>query len=252
MITKSKLEELAHQYETKDFIKSDPVRFVHMFKDKKDIEIAGFLASMFAYGNRKAFIPKLDELFEIMHQKPLQYILKFKPDSKELDNFDYRFSKGCDIKEIILILQKLYRDDKSGLEELFDYGWKTHKSVKGMLITVCDYFYANVKNEVTKGFYHLIPDAHKSSALKRMNMFLRWMIRGGRVDVGIWNFMPTSELIIPLDTHVARISVETGLIEKANGDFKTAAAITDILKSFDPNDPIKYDFALFGYGVNNK
>lgn len=252
MITKYKLDELAKQYETTDFIVPDPVQFIHMFKNKRDIEIAGFLASMFAYGNRKAFIPKINELLDIMHYKPLEYIMNFNHTSKELDNFDYRFSKGCDIKEIIIILQKLYKTDKSSLEELFAYGWNTHKTVKGMLITVCDYFYANVTNKVTKGFYHLIPDAKKSSALKRMNMFLRWMVRDGCIDAGIWNFMPKSELIIPLDTHVARISVKTGLIDKANGDFKTAEAITKVLRTFDANDPIKYDFALFGYGVNNK
>ncbi len=252
MITKTKLDELAKKYENNDFITPDPVRFIHVSDNPKDIEIGGFLASMFAYGNRKAFIAKLDELFTIMNKKPYQYILNFNPKSKELDFFEYRFSKGCDIKEIIIILQKLYKDDNSGLEELFSYGWQTHKTVKGMLITVSDYFYANVKNKVTKGFYHLIPDARKSSALKRMNMFLRWMVRDGCVDTGIWKFMPKSELIIPLDTHVARISVELGLVKKANGDFKTAQEITNVLKTFDSNDPIKYDFALFGYGVNNK
>lgn len=252
MITKTKLDELAKQYENKDFINPDPVRFPRMYKDKKDVEIVGFIASMFAYGNRKAFIPRLDELFNIMNKKPLEYIKNFTENNTELDGFDYRFSKGCDIKEIVLILKKLYFVDNSSLEELFKYGWETHKTVKGMLITVCDYFYSNVKNEVTKGFYHLIPDAHKSSALKRMNMYLRWMVRSGEVDMGIWDFMPQSELIIPLDTHVARLSVETGIIAKANGDFKTALEITRVLKEFDAKDPVKYDFALFGYGVTHK
>lgn len=252
MITKTKLDELVKKYETKNFITTDPVKFIHMFKNKKDIEIAGFISSIFSYGNRKTFIAKLDELFSIMNYTPLNYVLNFTPNKKDLDNFNYRFSKGKDIKEIILILNKLYKKDNSSLEKLFQYGWETHKNVKGMLITVSDYFYANVKNNVTKGFYHLIPNAHKSSSLKRMNMFLRWMIRKSPVDTGIWNFMPTSELIIPLDTHVARLSVETGLIKKAAGNFKTAQEITNILKTFDPIDPIKYDFALFGYGVNNK
>ena len=252
MITKNKLDELAKEYETEDFIESDPVKFIHYFEDKKDIEIAGFLASMFAYGNRKAFIPKLEKLFDIMDKRPLEYILNFSATNTDLTEFDYRFSKGCDIKEILLIMNKLYKDDKSSLEALFEYGWNTHKNVKGMLITVCDYFYSNVKNKVTKGFYHLIPDAHKNSALKRMNMFLRWMVRDGVVDKGIWTFMSKSELIIPLDVHVGRLSVKTGLIDKSLGDFKTAQKITEALKLFDKNDPIKYDFALFGYGINNK
>lgn len=252
MITKQRLDNLVKSYENEEFIKDDPVQFPHLFNTREDIEIAGFLASMFAYGNRKAFIPKLVQLFEIMNMKPYEYVINFDIKNKDLDDFDYRFSKGCDIKEIILILQKLYKYDNSSLQALFEYGWTTHNTIKGMLITVCDYFYANVKNNVTKGFYHLIPDAHKSSALKRMNMYLRWMIRKGAVDLGIWNFIPVSELIIPLDVHVGRLSVETGLIQKSKGDFKTAVEITNVLKTFDANDPIKYDFALFGYGVNNK
>ena len=252
MITKQRFNELVEKYETKEFIKDDPIQFPHMFKTKEDIEIAGFLASLFSYGNRKLFIPKLLTLFNIMKMQPYKYILNFNYNCKDLDDFDYRFSKGCDIKEIILILQKLYKTDNSSLETLFMYGWNTHKTIKGMLITVCDYFYANLQNEVTKGFYHLIPDAHKSSALKRMNMFLRWMVRDGSVDLGIWNKLPKEELIIPLDVHVGRLSVETGLIKKSNGDFKTAMEITNVLKSFDSKDPVKYDFALFGYGVNNK
>ncbi len=252
MITKQRLDNLVKSYENEEFIKDDPIQFPHLFNTREDIEIAGFLASMFAYGNRKAFIPKLAQLFEIMNMKPYEYIINFDIKNKDLDDFDYRFSKGCDIKEIILILQKLYKYDNSSLQALFEYGWTTHKSIKGMLVTVCDYFYANVKNNVTKGFYHLIPDAHKSSALKRMNMYLRWMIRKGSVDLGIWKFIPISKLIIPLDVHVGRLSVETGLIKKSNGDFKTAVEITNILKTFDAKDPIKYDFALFGYGVNNK
>jgi len=252
MITKQNFDELVEIYETKDFIKDDPIQFPHFFVEKEDIEIAGFLASLFSYGNRKAFIPKLHELFSIMKHRPYDYILNFSSKNNELDNFDYRFSKGCDIKEIILILNKLYKDDNSSLRELFEYGWNTTQEIKGMLIIVCDYFYSNVKNDVTSGFYHLIPDAKKSSALKRMNMFLRWMVRRGEVDLGIWEFIPTSELLIPLDVHVGRLSVELGLIKKSNGDFKTAQEITNVLKTFDVDDPVKYDFALFGYGVNNR
>lgn len=250
MITKNKLDELVLKYETKEFISQDPVRYVHSFKSKRDIEIAGFIASLFAYGNRKVFLSKLDKLIQMMGDSPYKFVLSFTQENSMLDSFEYRFSKGCDIKEIFLILKQLYREEESSLEELFSFGWNKFKTVKGMLITVTDYFYSNVKNEVTKGFYHLIPDANKSSALKRMNMFLRWMVRDGVVDKGVWNFMPKSELLIPLDTHVSRLSVEMGLVAKSNGDFKTAQLITEKLKEFDDFDPIKYDFALFAYGID--
>ncbi len=250
MITKNKLDKLVLKYETKSFIPFDPVKYIHLFEDKKDIEIAGFVASLFAYGNRKAFIFKLDELFRLMKFSPYEFVYKFTEENSLLNDFDYRFSKGCDIKEVFLILNQLYCKEGSGLENLFAYGWNKFHTVKGMLMVVSDYFYANVKNDITNGFYHLIPDANKSSALKRMNMFLRWMIRDGVVDKGVWHFMPKSELIIPLDTHVAKLSVEMGLVPKSNGDFKTAQKITEKLKEFDDLDPVKYDFALFGYGVD--
>lgn len=245
------LDKLVNKYEQTDFINNDPIRFPHKFSNDKDIEISGFLASIFSYGNRKIFTTKLDELFKIMGNQPLEYISNYSPRDKSLDNFNYRFSKGCDIKEIVLILQKLYTQDKSSLKELFSYGWNIDNTIPKMLINVCDYFYTRIENPVTKGFYHLVPNAKKNSALKRMNMYLRWMVRDGKVDFGIWNFIPKSELIIPLDTHVAHISQQLGLIEKSQGTLKTAIKITDELKKFDANDPVKYDFALFGYGIAN-
>jgi uncharacterized protein (TIGR02757 family) len=98
----------------------------------------------------------------------------------------------------------------------------------------------------------MIPDARKGSAMKRMCMYLRWMVRKGEVDFGIWNFMPPSELFIPLDTHVARISREMGLLTRKSNDFEAVIELTENLKKFDEQDPVKYDFAIFGYGVNNK
>ena len=118
---------------------------------------------------------------------------------------------------------------------------------------VVDYFYAKAdKTQITKGFYHLLPNPSKKSALKRLNMLLRWFVRKSDVDIGIWDFIPKSELLIPLDTHVAKIGRKLGLIKRNDNGYETVIELTDILKSFDPNDPIKYDFALFGYGINNK
>ena len=116
-----------------------------------------------------------------------------------------------------------------------------------------DYFYSRVNtSEVTQGFYHLLPNPDKNSALKRMNMMLRWFVREGVVDRGIWKFIDKSELLIPLDVHVGKISRKLGLLTRLNNDFKTVLELTNTLKTFDSKDPVKYDFALFGYGVNNK
>ncbi len=249
MNTKLYLDELVKKYETKDFIKDDPIQFPHRFSKKEDIEIAGFLASIFAYGKRELFIKKLNELFEIMENKPLNYVLNFSGEKKELENFDYRFSIGIDLEQIILILKQLYTSGES-LETLFEYGWKQNKNIQKMQQIVVDYFYARITLPVSNGFFHLLPNPSKNSACKRINMFLRWMVRDGEVDIGIWKFIPKSDLLIPLDTHVAKISREINLLERKQNDYNAVVELTQKLKEFSPEDPTKYDFAMFGYGVN--
>lgn len=249
MITKSKIDKLVEIYETKDFIKDDPIQFPHRYKkSKKDCEISGFIASLLAYGNRKVFIKKLNELFSIMQNEPYNFILNF--ETKALKNFNYRFGTTQDFMEIFKILQNLYKKD-GGLEDLFKYG--KENSISGnYLIPVTDYFYSQFGENSGQGARFMIPNARNGGAMKRMCMFLRWMIRKGQVDLGIWDFMQPSELLIPLDTHVARLSREMGLLTRKSNDFKSVIEITKNLQKFDTNDPIKYDFAMFGYGVNNK
>lgn len=268
MITKNKLEELAAKYEIEEFVKNDPIQFPRRFSDEKDVEIAGFLASLFAYGSRKVFIKKLDELFKIMDNKPLEFVLNFDSQSrvgllshrqKNLAGFNYRFAKDFDVIEIFIILKKLYSGG-SGLKELFEYGYSAPRpnpppqgvsnSILLMLQAVTDYFYSNVQNDVGQGFYHMIPNPKNGGAMKRMNMFLRWMVRKGPVDLGVWNFIPTSELLIPLDVHVARLSREMGLLKRTSNDFKAVLELSENLKNFCPSDPVKFDFAIFGLGVN--
>ena len=252
MKLQNRLNQLVELYEKEDFIKDDPINFVHKLKNKNDIEITGFLASIFAYGKRDLFINVLEQLFSQMSNEPYKFILNCEKNIEKIHNIDYRFSKNVDIQQILLILNKLYKRDKSSLEKLFAYGWEKYGSVADMLQIVCDYFYSNVDEKVvTPGFYHLIPNPVKGSPLKRMNMYLRWMVRKSVVDLGIWDFIPKSELLIPLDVHVARISRQIGLLKRSSNDFKAVLELSNNLKQFDSNDPIKYDFALFGYGVNN-
>lgn len=242
---KTKLDKLVEKYETEDFIKDDPIQFLHKFQLKKDVEIAGFIASLLAYGSRKQFINKLDELFVIAQNEPLNFIQNFEP--KMITDFNYRFGKPNDFIEIFKIMKELYNSSGS-LENLFEHGYKQDK----LFETVVDYFYSRVDNKnVGQGFYHMIPNPNNGGAMKRMCMYLRWMVRKGPVDLGIWDFMKPSELYIPLDVHVARISRQEGLLTRKSNDFKAVIELTDKLKEFDPNDPIKYDFAIFGYGVNS-
>lgn len=288
MITKNKLDELVKKYETANFISPDPISIPHNFKTKKDIEIAGFIASLVAYGSRKVFLKKLDELFKIAQNEPLNFILNFEP--KILGNFNYRFGKPADFAEIFKIMRMLYEKDGS-LEELFKYGYtsldspspfgkgsqcyrasamdtltgegspneleqKSYENISSMVrmqkmfSVVTDYFYSRADKNVGQGFYFMIPDPHKGGAMKRMCMYLRWMVRKPPVDFGIWDFMPASELLIPLDVHVARVSREMGLLTRKQNDFKAVLELTENLKKFDPQDPSKYDFAIFGLGVD--
>lgn len=246
MITKNELDKLAKKYETKEFFYDDPIGIPNRFDDKKDKELAAFISSLVAYGRRDVFIKKLNQLFNIAQNEPYNFIINFEP--KILGNFNYRFGKTEDFVQIFEILKKLYIDD-GGLEKLFKYGYS---SSNNMFIPITDYFYSRAKNPEAFGFKFMIPDARKGSAMKRMCMFLRWMVRKGEVDFGIWDFMPASDLLIPLDTHVARISRKMGLLKRNANDYKAVIELTQNLKKFDPFDPVKYDFAIFGYGVNNK
>ena len=243
------LDKYSEEYETTEFIKDDPVSFVHKFEDKQNNEIAGFIASSFAYGKREVFIAKLNYIFDLMQNKPFDYIKS--GDFSNIKNCDYRFSKDIDLLQMLKILNTLYNEGET-LESLFEYSYKEGKNVWQMFQGVVDYFYARVNMPVTKGFYHLLPNPAKKSALKRMNMLMRWFVRKSAVDIGIWNFIPKSELLIPLDTHVAKISRKLGILNRNDNGYESVIQITDTLKKFDKNDPIKYDFALFGYGVNNK
>lgn len=250
MITKTEIDKLAAEYEVESFIKDDPILFPHRYnKTKEDCEIAGFIASLLAYGNRKVFIKKLDELFiNIAQNEPYNFIMNY--ESSMLGDFNYRFGTTEDFNEVFSVMKELYEKD-GGLEELFKYGYDN--PVDGnMFIPIVDYFYSRYSDNAGQGAYFMIPNPKKGGAMKRMCMYLRWNVRKGPVDLGIWNFMQPCELLIPLDTHVARLSREMGLLTRKANDFKSVIEITENLKKFDATDPTKYDFAMFGYGVNNK
>ena len=249
MITKPELDNLVLKYETKEFIKDDPIQFPHRGKTKEEIELYGFISSLFAYGNRKMFIAKLNDLFARADNDIANYIKN--GDFSNLKGIEYRFAKEDDIIPIFEILHSLYTESK-GLEELFEYGFKSASAsskVLSMLKTAVDYFYSRAPKSAGQGFYHMIPNPDNGGAMKRMNMFLRWMVRKPPVDFGIWNFIKPSELLIPLDVHVARVSRSMGLLTRKSNDFKAVMELMANLKNICPEDPVKYDFAMFAFGV---
>ena len=255
MITKVELDKLVQKYETIDFINDDPIQFPYKAKKSglNGVELYGFITSLFAYGNRKMFIKKLNDAF-VKTGDDLVGFIKC-GDFSAFRGFEYRFSKEDDIIAIFEVLSKLYNESK-GLEELFEYSWNqanqqvfTSEKEKIFLQIVVDYFYSNVSRRVNQGFYHMIPNPQNGGAMKRMNMFLRWMVRKGPVDLCVWKFIEPKDLLIPLDVHVARVSRDMGILERKSNDFKAVLELTSKLREFCIDDPIKYDFAMFGFGV---
>ena len=164
----------------------------------------------------------------------------------------YRIYKDCDIIALFSVLHNIYTKE-GGLEELFKNSFRTDRGTTydSYLSLVTDIIYKYAPKEAGLGFRHMIPAAQNGGAMKKMNMFLRWMVRKSVVDIGIWNFMKPSELLIPLDVHVARISREMGLLKRKSNDFKSVIELTEQLKKFCPEDPVKYDFAMFAYGLEH-
>jgi uncharacterized protein (TIGR02757 family) len=245
MITKQEMDELCEKYETEDFIKNDPIQFPHRFCNEKDIEISAFITSCFSYGNRKVFIEKLNELFCIMDNRPYEYIMNF--DKNNNFDFCYRFQKCFDVVCFFEKIHNLYKNGSS-LKTLFEEHSKN--GILPMLQKVCDYFY-DCEN-LTQGYCNLIPNPNKGGAMKRLNMFLRWMVRKAPVDLNLWKFIQPSELLIPFDTHVAQMSRKLGFLHRNANDMKSVMEVMEYLRGFDKNDPVKYDFALFGYGISHK
>ena len=245
---KEYLEKLREQFETVDFIKDDPVKFPHLFKgDIKNLELMGFIASIFAFGRREAFISKLNFLLDVSNHNPYEFILNFDKNEEKLNGFIYRFYKSDDIKALFYILKEIL--DKGMTLGDFFYE-KRNKDVKIIIQNLYDFINNSKYNPKTQGFSFMIANPNKGGANKRMNMFLRWMVRSGPVDFGVWNFIDKSDLIIPLDVHVGNVSRSLKLLDRKQNDYLSAWNLTQKLKEFDENDPVKFDFALFGAGVN--
>lgn len=232
---------LAERYETEEFIKDDPIQFPHEVAkrggSRRDIEISAILSSWLAYGNRKQFCSALQALHELMDYKPFEYLNSHSwRIFKDCDSTMYRFNTYHDLYALFDNLRIYYFD----IYKPYLIGEVLRQSINPLqkLIDMFD----NIK-----GF-----PINDKSACKRLNMLLRWMARkNSPVDLGLWNIDP-SKLIIPVDTHVHRMTFDLGLTKRRQADMKTALEITDAMREIWPEDPAKGDFALFGYGVNHK
>jgi uncharacterized protein (TIGR02757 family) len=240
-------------YNQPSFIKDDPICIPHLFTKKQDIEIAGLFAALFAWGNRTTIINKSKELMGRMDNAPHEFILQHKEkDLKKIIGFKHRTFNDTDLLYFIEFLKKHYSSFTS-LETAFTKQLKKEDAdIEQALNGFYTYFFS--LEDVPPRTRKHIASPEKNSSCKRLNMFLRWMVRKDKqgVDFGIWENMSPAQLICPIDVHVARVAKRLSLLERKPVDWQAARELTAYLRTLDPLDPVKYDFALFGIGVMEK
>jgi uncharacterized protein (TIGR02757 family) len=260
-------QKLDHHYKAFDKTKlePDPLQFPHLFNDERDIEVMAFIASVFAYGNVKQIINSLNTFLLIAKNQPYEFISNISATKNLPTNFIHRFYSTKDILHLFQLLNSAY-DEFGSLKKLFLTGYNSkNENLKNAITHFNQYFLTLAQKEfgtlssrasfdsaLTRGIVFMFPLPEKGSACKRMNLFLRWMVRKDELDFGLWSEIPTSKLIIPVDTHVARICNQLKLTKRKNVSWKMAEEITENLKKFDPDDPVKYDFAICHIGMRKQ
>ncbi len=248
---KKLLDSKYYQYNQPEFISTDPVSIPHRFTKKEDIEIAAFLAATISWGYRPNIIKSADKIMKLLNDSPYNFIINAnEKELKPLQTFVHRTFNGDDLLFFIHSLKNIYQNH-NGLHEAFYTGYRKNKSIKESIIYFrkiffeCEHLHRSEKH---------ISNPEKNSACKRINLFLRWMVRNDSrgVDFGIWNNIPPSALFCPLDLHSGNVSRKIGLLTRKQSDWKAVEELTANLRKFDHNDPVKYDFALFGLGIFEK
>jgi uncharacterized protein (TIGR02757 family) len=241
------LDDKVIQYNTLDFIESDPVQIPHLFSQKEDIEIAGFLSATIAWGNRKMIIKNSHKMIDLMGNSPYDFVMSHNGNNLErLESFVHRTFNGQDFTCFIKGLRHIYKNH-NGLEAVFASNQESDSMQKSISEFKKIFFEIQHQNRTQKH----ISDPMNGSAAKRINMYLRWMCRQDNkgVDLGIWKSISPSLLSCPLDVHSGNVARKLGLLSRKQNDGKALLELDSKLRKLDPNDPVKYDFALFGLGV---
>jgi len=247
---KSFLDYKVEQYNSPGFIKTDPVQIPHQFSKKEDIEIAGFLTATIAWGNRKSILNNASNLMELLEHSPFDFVMNHsETDLISLENFVHRTFNGTDLRYFVQSLRNIYLKH-NGLEAVFA-NYAEENSLQLSIHQFKQLFFELPHPARTQKH---VGDPLKNSAAKRINMFLRWMIRNDAagVDFGIWKSLSPSQLSCPLDVHSGNTARKLGLLKRKQNDGKALVELDDSLRQLDPMDPVKYDFALFGLGVFEK
>ena len=247
------LDTKVDEYNQPSFIKDDPVCVPHLFTKKQDIEIAGFFAAIFAWGNRTTIIQKSKQLMQFMEMKPHEFCIHHDvTDLKRLLEFKHRTFNATDLLYFIEFLKFHYSKNNS-LESAFTSCMDNKDlTVENGLSGFYEYFFSLPDVPLRTKKHIAAPE--RNSACKRLNMFLRWMVRKDDkgVDFGIWKNISPLQLICPIDVHVARVARHFKLLKRKQTDWQAALELTGNLRELDRKDPVKYDFALFGLGVMEK
>jgi uncharacterized protein (TIGR02757 family) len=249
------LNQKVKQYNKLDFIEKDPICIPHQFKKQQDIEIAAFFAAIFAWGNRATIINKSNDLLSRMDHAPYDFCMNHSPkDLKKILGFVHRTFNDTDALYCIEFFKHHYTK-QSSLETAFFENQITHQKIKNVesALTHFQTYFMSLEDAPKRTQKH-VSSPVSGSTCKRLNMFLRWMVRKDLqgVDFGIWNTLKPSDLIIPIDVHVARVSRTLGILKRPQTDWQAALELTEYCRTLDAKDPVKYDFALFSLGVIEK
>ena len=247
---KDVLEKLYRKYNRRSLIKPDPLQFVYRYRRKADMEIAAFLASALAYGRVEQIEKSLAGLLGQMGNSPFEFVQNFDGEQKKkLKSFKHRFTTGDDISDLLKLLQ-IVLSKFGSVEEFFIQGYSdSDKNIIPALSRFCDLLTAGHNGQMTRGLKHLLADPAKGSVCKRLNLFLRWMVRDDDVDTGLWKVVDKAKLIVPVDVHMARLCKILGFYDRKGVSLSTALEITAGFRQIEPADPVKYDFALSRIGI---
>ncbi len=244
---KAFLDEKVSQYNNLKFIETDPVQIPHLFTKKEDIEISGFLTATIAWGNRKSIINNAKRLMQLLDNAPYDFVMHHQDtDLEKLLTFVHRTFNGDDCIQFIIALQHIY-ENHGGLEAVFS----KHAEKASLQNSISKFKSTFFEIEHLQRTQKHVSDPLKNSAAKRINMYLRWMVRDDNagVDFGIWDSLTPSQLSCPLDVHSGNVARKLGLLKRKQNDGKALNELDTSLRKLDANDPVKYDFALFGLGV---
>ncbi len=248
--TRILLEKLYDRYNRRVCVPPDPLQFVYRYTERRDMEIAAFLASALAYGRVRQIERSLTQLFDRMDNVPYYFTSHFDSSTRaKLCSFKHRFTTGDDVSDLLTLFRRVF-DDYGSLESFFALGYHHEDAtVLPVLSRFCDSLCQMHGEQVSAGLNYLLANPSRGSASKRLNLFLRWLVRRDEVDLGLWTGVDRAKLIVPMDVHMGRLCRILGLHDDKTISLSTALKVTQAFARMNPEDPVKYDFALSRLGI---